>query len=47
MRDGYIVLEKNEWRDWELSKLNSDTLKKILEDKKKQRQKATRWDKEG
>ena len=31
MKDGYIVLEQHEWREWNMSKLDSDTLKKLLE----------------
>ena len=31
MKDGYIVLQQHEWREWNLNKLNGDTLKKLLE----------------
>ena len=44
MKDGYIVLQQHEWREWNLNKLNGDTLKKLLENTSVgSNKKTTKW----
>ena len=43
MKDGYIVLEQHEWRDWNMNKLDGDTLKNCWRVLQLVQTKTTKW----